>query len=63
MLKNPKTEAKSETKRLFSMSGQREALPDSGSHHLFSTLLEAGHRVQLLSCGRIQSAMSTGAYV
>ena len=26
-------------KRLFSMSGQREALPDSGSHHLFNTLL------------------------
>ena len=25
--------------RLFSMSGQREALPDSGSHHLFNTLL------------------------
>ena len=39
MLKNPKTEAKSETKRPFSMSGQREALPDSGSHYLFNTLL------------------------
>ena len=39
MLNNPTTEAKSETKRLFSMSWQREALPDSGSHHSFNTLL------------------------
>ena len=39
VLKNPKTETKSETKRLFSTSGQRAALPDSGSHHSFNTLL------------------------
>ena len=44
VLKKPKTEAKSETKRLFSMSGQREALPDSGSHHLFNTLLPNANR-------------------
>ena len=43
MLKNPKTEAKSETKRLLSTSGQRETLPDSGSHHLFNTLLLLNH--------------------
>jgi len=42
-LKNPKTEAKSETKRLFSTPKQREVLPDSGSHHLFNTLLEVFH--------------------
>ena len=39
MLKNLKTEATFATKRLFSMSGQRAALPDSVSHHLFNTLL------------------------
>ena len=41
MLKNATTEAKFEMKRLFSMSGQREALPDSGSHYLFNSLIEA----------------------
>ena len=44
-MKNPETEAKSETKRLFNTSGQHEALPDSGSHHLFNTLLAGGERV------------------
>ena len=39
VLKNPKTEAKSETKRLFNTSKQREALPDSGIHNLFNTRL------------------------
>jgi len=46
VLKNPKTEAKSETKRLFSTSKQREALPDSGSRHLFDTHLAVGESSQ-----------------
>ncbi len=41
---NPTTEAKPEMKRLFSTSGQREALPDSGSHHLFNILLDVGEK-------------------
>ena len=45
-MKRP-TEAKPVTKRLVSKSGQREALPDSGSHQLFNTLLLADESLQL----------------
>ena len=31
-------------KRLFSRFKQRAALPDSGSHHLFNTLLDVGEK-------------------
>jgi len=52
MLNDPKTEAKSETKRLFSTPKQREALPDSGGRLWLQHSIRGAFFITLRVIGR-----------